>query len=131
MLRIIVASCLCLSITASLRAGEVCVACEKPAATYRCTFEEPTRNRKFQVGDLVQDEVCTKVLAMQGPHEGCKILPDAAQTCDGLARTVTLADYQRIFAGDGESTYQPGVLEIARRNVYATWVCVTTLFNDC
>jgi len=25
----------------------------------------------------------------------------------------------------------PGVLEIARRNVNATWVCVTSLFNDC
>jgi hypothetical protein len=130
MLRIGVAACLCLSITASLRADEACVACEKPAATYRCTFEEPTRNQKFQIGDLVQDEVCTKVLAMQGPHEGCKIVP-AAKSCDGVARTVTVTDYQRIFAGDGESTYEPGVFEIARRNVYATWVCVTSLFNDC
>jgi hypothetical protein len=130
MLRIIVATFVCLSITASLRAGEICLACEKPAATYRCTFEEPTRNQKVQIGDLVQDDVCAKVLAAQGPHEGCKILP-AGQTCDGLPRTVTISDYQKIFAGDGESTYQPGVLEIARRNVYATWVCVTTLFNDC
>jgi hypothetical protein len=131
MLRIIVATCLCLSLMASLRADEVCVACEKPGATYRCTFEEPTRNRKFQIGELVQGEICPKVLAMQGPHAGCKILPAAAEPCDGVARTVTLTDYQRLLAGDGESTYQPGVLEIARRNVYATWVCVTTLFNDC
>jgi hypothetical protein len=131
MLRIIVATCLCLSVPASLRAGETCVACEKPAATYRCTFEEPTRNQKFQVGDLVKGDVCEKVLATQGPHERCKILPDSGKPCDGLARTVTLTDYQRLLAGDGESTYQPGMLEIARRNVYATWVCVTSLFNDC
>jgi hypothetical protein len=35
------------------------------------------------------------------------------------------------MAGDVESTYQPGMLEIARRRVYATWVCVTSMFNDC
>jgi hypothetical protein len=130
MLRVIAAACLILSLSASVRAGEVCVACDKPAARYRCTFEQATRDAKFQLGDTAQRFVCEQVLAKSGPHETCRIALDA-QPCDGAAKTVTLADLQKVMADGEGSTYQPGVFEIARRNVNATWVCVTSLFNDC
>jgi len=130
MVRTIAASCLILALSASLSAGEVCVACDKPAAVYRCTLEQPTRNANLQLGEKAERHVCEKVLATTGPHESCQIVLDA-KPCNGVARTVTLTQYQQAIAGDGESTYQPGVLELARRSVNATWVCVTSLFNDC
>ena len=130
MLRVSAAACLIFGLCASVRAGEVCVACDKPAATYRCTFEQATRDAKFQLGDTAQRFVCEQMLAKSGPHESCRIALDR-EPCEGVPKTVTLADFQKVVADGEGSTYQPGVLEIARRNVNATWVCVTSLFNDC
>jgi hypothetical protein len=42
-----------------------------------------------------------------------------------------MTEFQQATAGDGHSTYQPGALEVARRNASATWNCLTSLFNDC
>jgi len=130
MLRIIAATILILSLTASLRSEEVCIACDEPAATYACTFDQAMRDVTLNLGSAVQGHVCEKVLAQAGPHAGCRLI-ETVEPCNGIARTVTLADYQQAMAGDVESTYQPGVLELARRKVYATWVCVTSMFNDC
>ena len=49
----------------------------------------------------------------------------------GLERTVTVTDYQRAMAGNGESTYEVGAFEIARRSVHDTWLCVASMFKDC
>jgi hypothetical protein len=77
-----------------LRAGEICVACDKPAATYRCTFEQATRDAKFQVGETAQRHVCEQILAKTGPHERCRTALDV-QPCDGAIRTVNLAEVQK------------------------------------
>lgn len=130
MLRIVAVACLVLSLPASLDADEVCVACEGPAATYRCTLEQPKRDLRFQLEETAQRYACEMVLAKAGPHASCRVVANA-EPCDGPARTVTLTDVQRAIAGDGESTYQPGVFELARRKVHATWLCVASLFNDC
>jgi hypothetical protein len=114
----------------SLRAEPVCVACEEPAAIYTCSFDPSLRDASLKLGRAIDGHVCEKVLAKTGPHARCRLMETSAP-CEGRERTVTLADYQVAMAGDVESTYQPGMLEIARRRVYATWVCVTSMFNDC
>jgi len=57
------------------------------------------------------------------------------EPCNGIPRTVTLADYQKFVAGDGHSTYQQGLLEKAQKGVSSTfsstWDCVASLFGDC
>jgi hypothetical protein len=131
MQRFLAAACLLLSLSASLGASEVCVVCDKPAATYRCTLEQVTRDAKFQLGANAQRLACETVLAKTGPHEHCNVVTDVKLPCDGPQRTVTVHDLQQLVAGDGHQTYQPGVFEIARRNVYATWICVSSLFKDC
>jgi hypothetical protein len=111
-------------------AGEICVACEQPAATYSCNIEQPSE--KHQVGGDLANEICSKVLANKGGHQKCQVTPVPQEgKCPGGERTVTLTDLQRAMAGPGESTYEVGALEIARRNVHDTWLCVTSMFKDC
>lgn len=111
-------------------AGELCLACEEPAASYRCTVEQPSE--KFNLGDGIEQEICSKVLAKKGPHQKCKAVavPEGGK-CDGAQRTVTVTDYQRVISATGEPTYEVGAFEIARRNVHDTWQCVTSMFKDC
>lgn len=121
-----------LSIAAGLsaRADELCVACEQPAATYRCAVEQPSD--KFRLGADIEQEVCAKVLSKKGEHQSCRIAAvPAGGSCEGARRSVTLADYQAAVSPTGESTYEVGALEIARRNVHDTWLCVTSMFKDC
>jgi len=106
------------------------MACEEPAASYRCTLEQPTS--KVNIEGELAEKVCAKVLAANGAHSKCRSLalpPDAA--CEAPARTVTLTDYQRAAVPPGESTYEPGALEEARKGVHDTWLCVTSMFKDC
>jgi hypothetical protein len=113
-----------------LRAAELCVACEQPAATYRCSVELPSD--KYNIALQLQGEMCAKVLAKNGAHQKCTLLPVAeGGKCEGLARSVTVTDYQRALASAGEETYEVGALEKARRNVHDTWLCMTSMFKDC
>lgn len=115
---------------ASLGAQPVCIACEQPAATYSCTLDQSLRDLSPNLGRKVQGHVCEKVLVKSTPHGKCRLIEPEAP-CEGVARSVTLADYQDAIAGDVETTYEPGMLELARRKVYATWVCMATMFDDC
>ena len=90
-----------------VRSSELCLVCEEPAASYRCNVERPST--RFDLGEDIEREICAKVLAKQGEHGKC----------------------QRVVSGNGESTYEVGALEIARRNVHNTWLCVTSMFKDC
>ena len=129
MLRIALAGCLFASLSPSLAAADVCVACEKPAATYVCSLEQVTRDQKFRLGNSVQRHVCEKVL--EQTHEKCRIVDDT-EPCNGVAKIVTLTEYQQAIAGgEGAPTYEPSALEKAKRGMQATWSCVTSLFNDC
>ena len=114
----------------SANAAELCVSCDEPAATYRCTVEQVSE--KHPLGATLEDQICSRVLAKRGTHKSCRIaaVPEGG-ACSGLERTVTITDYQRVLSASGESTYEVGALEIARQNVHNTWVCVTSMFKDC
>jgi hypothetical protein len=129
MLRIALAGCLFASLLPSLAAADVCIACDKPAGNYVCSLEQITRDRKFQLGNSVQRQVCQKVLEQS--HETCRVVPDT-EPCHGVAKVVTITEYQQAIAGgEGAPTYEPSALEKAKRSMQATWGCVTSLFNDC
>lgn len=114
-----------------LAAEEICVACDGPAATYRCTPELPTSKVSSELSASLEATACTTVLAETGGHKTCRPIK-SDEPCEGGTKTVTLTDYQRAIAGDGQpSTYQPGAVEIARRNVEDTLRCVASLFGDC
>jgi hypothetical protein len=130
MYRAICLASLCALVAMSARAAELCVACEQPAATYRCTVEQPSD--KYSLGNELEAQVCSKVLAQKGEHKKCALTPVAeGGKCEGLERTVTVTDFQRAMAANGESTYEVGAFEIARRNVHDTWLCVSSMFKDC
>ncbi len=118
------------SLIAPARAAELCIACEGPVATYRCSVEQPSE--KFDLGSALEQQMCSKVMEKKGAHAKCHVatIPEGG-TCDGPARTATVSEYQQATAGAGESTYEPGVFEVARRNVHSTWQCVTSGFKDC
>lgn len=114
----------------SAQAEELCLACEEPAATYRCTIEQPSE--KHKLGANIEQEICAKVLAKKGAHHKCHVATVPADgKCVGAERLVTMSDYQRAMSGSGETTYEVGAFEVARRNVHDTWVCVTSMFKDC
>ena len=94
MLRIALAGCLFASLSPSLAVADVCVACEKPAATYVCSLEQVTRDQKFQLGYSVQRHVCEKVLAQT--HEKCRVVPEYR----ALQRRRQGGDAHRVSAGD-------------------------------
>jgi hypothetical protein len=130
MLRIIVAAFCIMSAAQALEAQEVCIACIEPKATYRCTFEQATSDHRLKLGDVAQVHICENVLEKAGPHNSCKTV-EGAEPCNGAPRTVTVADYQKLVASDGHSTYQKGVLEKAQQGVSSTWDCLASLFGDC
>ena len=111
-------------------AEQLCVSCEGPAASYRCTVEQPSG--KVTLGNGIDAEICSKVMANKGSHAKCRVVAVAASGgCEGPERTVNLTDYQRAIGDSDESTYEVGALEIARRNVHNTWLCVASMFKDC
>lgn len=128
--RVIVLACFAASVAFPAHAGELCIACEEPAAAYRCSVEQPSE--KHAIGASLELEICGKVLAKKGGHQKCHVaaVPEGGK-CEGGERTVSVTDYQRAISGNGESTYEVGALEIARRNVHDTWTCVTSMFKDC
>lgn len=131
MFRLIASACLIVGLSGPLVAEEVCIVCDEPQASYRCDAELPTNAGNTELRATVGAKACTTVLAKAGGHKACHPIK-SEEPCEGSLRAVTLTDYQRAIAGDGQaSTYEPGALEIARRNVHDTWICVTSLFGDC
>jgi hypothetical protein len=112
-------------------AGELCVVCVKPDATYRCTVDQSTRFLKFKLGEEVQGHICTKVLAKKGSHERCTVVQNASASCDGLPRTITFTDYQQMLASEGTSTYEPGLIQTIGNKITKAWICITSMFKDC
>jgi hypothetical protein len=129
MIRIIAAACLAVCLSATLEASEVCVACEAPAATYRCSLDRTSIDSRIKLGDTAERKVCEKVLTRLGPHGACRMVE--LQPCNGTTKSVTLAEYQRALTSDNEQTYQPSVLEQAQHGMSKTWGCVSSLFKDC
>jgi hypothetical protein len=128
--RLVAIASLCAIGSLAAGAAEVCLTCEAPAASYRCVVEQPSE--KYKIGGDVEQEICTKVLAKQGQHQKCHVTPPPeGGQCAGTAKTVSLADFQRVAGNTSESTYEEGAFEIARRNVHDTWLCVSSMFKDC
>ena len=126
----LILACVALCAAFAARAGELCISCEQPAATYRCTVEQVSE--KHKIGGSIEQEMCAKVLAKNGPHAKCQVtaVPQGGK-CEGAERVVTLTDFQRAIGSSTESTYEVGALEKARKNVHDTWQCVLSLFKDC
>jgi hypothetical protein len=129
MIRTLAAVCLVVCLSGSLEASEVCVACQGPAATYRCSLDRSTIDSRIKLGEFADQKVCEKVLSRLGPHGTCKMVE--LQPCNGKTRSVTLAEYQRALTDNNEQTYQPSVLEKAQSGMSKTWGCVSSLFKNC
>ncbi len=121
MLRGIVITICIVSAAQALEAEEICVACKSPAASYSCTFKQAEGDH--QIPDAAHGHICENVLKQAGEHKSCNAV-SGDKMCNGAPRTVTMADYQKLVASDGHTTYQQGLLEKAQR-------CLTTLFGDC
>jgi hypothetical protein len=111
--------------------GELCVMCVKPDAVYRCSVDQSTQFAKFKFGKEIQGRVCIRVLSKKGGHERCAIVQNSNAICDGSPRTITFTDYEQAMAGDGTSTYEPGLIAKVGDKITKTWICVTSLFKIC
>jgi hypothetical protein len=66
----------------ALEAGEFCVSCTAPQASYRCTFSgdgSPSQSPGLQL-------TCISELAKQGGHESCTIERNRQSPCDASAK---------------------------------------------
>ena len=129
MIRTLGAACLIVTLSSSLEASEVCVTCEAPAATYRCSLDRTSMDARIKLGDAAERKACEKVLSKLGPHGSCKMVE--LQPCNGATKSITLADVQRALTDSSEHTYQPSMLEQAQNGMSKTWTCVSSLFKDC
>ena len=138
---------LILSVAALAGAGEVCVSCLEPTATYRCTFDQERKLERLPYADDVLQHVCLKVLAKAGGHARCNINRQAV-ICDGIPKTVTLTDYEQAVAGGGSDapTKVEGLGSRAAQSmteqlkkagdavggtVKKSWTCLSSLFKEC
>jgi hypothetical protein len=131
-------------------AGEACIPCTGPAATYRCAVEEGGRLDKISGGDKALAQICIKVLTKTGPHEKCEAGGADEKTCaGGTPKVITLTEFQQALAGgDGYApdTKVEGVIPGATRvateslenagsaistSARKSWDCVASLFKDC
>ena len=131
-------------------AGEVCIPCTGPAATYRCALEEGGKLDKVAGGDKALAQICIKILTKTGPHEKCDTDGADEKACAGATRkVVTLTDFQQALAGGqgyAPDTKVEGVIPGATRvateslenagsaistSARKSWDCVASLFKDC
>lgn len=83
-------------------AGEICVVCAEPAASYRCGFEGETAAPASAAGNQL---LCIKELAVRGGHASCSIdRTRAARPCEGTL--VALPN-----PADGAAAGAPAVIE--------------------
>lgn len=73
-------------------AGQHCVTCAAPAATYLCEAQNGPGILAANGGQLA----CITELAKRGGHDSCSVIKRAAAQCDGLAPTV-------LFPGTGDA----------------------------
>lgn len=87
-LRLIMFSVLA-ALPALAQAGEYCVACNGPGATYRCAID-PQSARDPSATDPRLQWLCITELAKAGGHSSCVVERDPTGVCDGPLRTVAL-----------------------------------------
>ncbi len=134
----------------AVAAGEACIPCTGPAATYRCALEEGGKLDKIAGGDKALTQICVKVLTKTGPHEKCEAVGADEKSCAGATqKIITLTDVQQALAGgDGYAPdtkvegVVPGATRVASESLQTagdaisasarkSWDCVTSLFMDC
>lgn len=107
-------------------AGEICVQCAQPEATYRCTFTEQGDIADARVAGRAAQLVCITQLARTGGHASCRVRSTKGSFCDGAERVVSIADAADAGsvatappAGADPKQSQPGppqtLAELARR----------------
>lgn len=75
---------------AGVVAGEYCVECSEPAATYRCVFAEDELVAGKLPGRAMQ-VVCMTELAKAGGHGFCRVTAGKFGMCNGVERVVGVA----------------------------------------
>jgi len=79
-------------------AGQHCVTCDAPAATYLCEAQNGPGILAANGGQLA----CITELAKRGGHDSCSVIRRAASQCDGLVPTV-------LFPGTGDADINAAV----------------------
>jgi hypothetical protein len=95
--------------TVRAAAGEVCVVCSGPDATYRCSVDQASNIERYRGGERVLQLMCISELARTGGHTKCRVNRDASGVCVGEARTIGLTDLEAALA-QGRSA-PPGAVE--------------------
>jgi hypothetical protein len=123
-------------------AGDVCVSCANPSAIYKCSADKAAKLEKYGIEDKVLPPVCAQVLAKLGDHESCQAVGKSGDPCEGIAKTIGLADLQKAASGSSGDSVVPSLGERAGSAAESagetiggvfkkSWNCVTSLFQEC
>lgn len=82
----------------SADAGQHCVICNGPSATYLCEAQNGPGLLSANGGQLA----CITELAKRGGHDSCSVIRQAAAQCDGLTPTV-------LFPGTGDAQFNNAI----------------------
>jgi len=93
-------------LTGEAAAGELCVSCLEPQATYRCQIEGTDPAGPTPAGAQV---LCIKELATRGGHASCSLSRSgAAETCAGTLVVVAKPDGHPLADAPPAGTSAPG-----------------------
>ncbi len=70
-------------------AGDICVVCAEPVATYRCSIEEGSKLSGVRGGERIAQYLCITELARIGGHGTCRVRADQFTLCSGIAKTIS------------------------------------------
>ncbi len=88
---------LCLTASQAARAGQACVVCTAPAATYLCRANAAPEHQSFLDNGRLIRFACIKNIAKTYRHGSCKASGHTAQSCVGPVVTVDLSDMARRY----------------------------------
>ncbi|MDO9383086.1 MAG: hypothetical protein Q7T86_09525 [Hyphomicrobiaceae bacterium] len=89
--------------SASLAAGDVCVTCTGPAASYSCSVKKADEIEAL-AGAKAINKICTQVLKRKGQHAACQVVDGA---CAGTPTTIGWKDVKGALASGDDTPDQP------------------------
>lgn len=70
-------------------AGDICVVCAEPVATYRCSIEEGAKLSGVRGSERIAQYLCITELARVGGHATCRVRADQFTLCNGITKTIS------------------------------------------
>ena len=98
----------------SVVAQGICVDCQGPDRSYRCTVKDGERAQQFRSGQRALEILCMSEMARFGSHQSCRVNTTYAGPCIGHPLEVDVAKAGADFVAGGKPPEHEASVEEAR-----------------